>query len=268
MTAVFANGVSLHFEVRGEGPALLMLPGLGLDLGIFDAPARSLERRFSCIALDNRGAGESDAPRGPYRIEDLAVDAIAVLEAAGHERAFVLGHSLGGFVALELALLFPKAVSGLLLLSTAVAGDPAKLGRSEEAKAALSRRQGTKEQIERGILTACLTKEFLQERRDDFEMFVAGRLAHAPTGRGLSGQRAAAQAFDATARLRDLCVPAAVAHGDADRVVSLDCGRALAASIPNAALHVMRGVGHMPFLEAPSQLVAIADAAFVEGARR
>ena len=267
MTAVIANGVSLHFEVRGEGPALLMLPGLGLDLGAFDAIAQRLERKFACIALDNRGAGESDAPRGPYRIEDLAADALAVLGAAGHDRAFVLGHSLGGFIAIELALLFPEAVRGLLLLSTAAAGDPAKLRQCDEAKAAFARRNGTREEIERGILAACLTEEFLRERPDDFERFVADRLSHAPSGRGLAGQRAAARAFDAAERLCDLRVSTAVVHGNEDRVVGLDCGRALFASIPNAALHVLTGVGHLPFLEAPSQLAALAEAAFTPGER-
>jgi 3-oxoadipate enol-lactonase len=259
MRAKGADGVSIHFDVSGEGPPLLMLPGFGLDAGALADFAGRLGRRFTCVGIDQRGAGESDAPRGPYAIAALAADAAAVIEAAAAAPAFVMGHSMGGFTALALALDFPEAVRGLLLVSTAGSGDPARLGRSAEARAALDRRSGGPEEIARGNIAACLTPEFLRERRADFERFVAERLAHPARGRGLAGQRAAAEAFDATARLRDIRVRTAVVHGDADRVVGVECGRALAAAIPGAALHLLPGVGHMPFLEAPKKLAAIAE---------
>ena len=252
------DGVSIRFEARGEGAPLLVIPGLGLDLHAFEPFAALLERDFTCVLIDNRGAGDSDAPRGPYSVGDLAADAAAVLEASGARPAFVLGHSMGGFTAIELALRSPAVVRGLLLVSTAASGDLERLGQTAEARAALERRSGPPEEIARGNLAACLTPRFLVERPDEFSRLVAGRLAHPPKGRGLSGQRAAAVAFDATSRLGGIRVPAAVVHGDADRVVGIACGRALAASIPGASFHLLEGVGHMPFWEAPEALAAIA----------
>lgn len=263
MRALTDDGVSIRYEVSGAGPPLLMIPGLGLDAGAFDALSERLGSKFSCIGIDPRGAGSSDAPRGPYTIARLAADAATVLADAGAPPAVVLGHSLGGFTAVELALRSPGAVRGLLLLSTAASGAPGLLGRSAGAAAALSRRDGAPEDIARGIIAACLTTEFLRDRPADFERFVAGRLARPARGRGLGGQRAAADAFDAGERLGGIRARTAVVHGDGDRVIGVECGRALAAAIPGAALHVLHGVGHLPFLEAPDELAGIAVSSFL-----
>jgi 3-oxoadipate enol-lactonase len=263
MSLVTRNGVSIHYEVRGEGPRLLMIPGLGLDLNALDPLVVHLERRFKCVGVDNRGAGRSDAPRGPYTIPELAADAAAVLEASCDGPAYILGHSMGGFTAIELALAFPRLVNGLLLVATAPSGDPSTLGQSDGVRAAFARRHGPPEEIARGNLAACLTPEFLRDRPDDFERFIAERLERGGAGHGLAGQRAAAEAFDAGARLGGIRAAAVVVHGDADRVVCPERGRELARLIPGAAFHLLPGVGHMPFWEAPATLAEIAASSFL-----
>jgi len=263
MPSTRTSGVEIHFEVRGSGPPLLMIPGFSLDLHVFDLLAAQLERRFTCVGMDNRGAGESEAPRGQYEIRELAEDAAAVLGASGGTPAFVLGHSMGGFAALELALNDDRLVRGLLLVSTAATGARERLGRAEEAAAALDRRTGTPAEIARTVLSASLDAAFVEAHPEELERLVAGRLAHPPRGRGVAGQRAAAEAFDATSRLARIRVPTAVVHGGTDRVVAPSCGAALAAGIPGAAFHLLPGVGHMPFWEAPEALAAIAVETFL-----
>jgi 3-oxoadipate enol-lactonase len=263
MPSTRASGVEIRFEVRGRGPALLMIPGWSLDLHVFDRLAGLLERRFTCIGMDNRGAGESEAPRAPYDIRDLASDAAAVLGAVGGSPAFVLGHSLGGFAALELALRDDRHVAGLLLVSTAAAGARDELGQDAAVALALDRRTGSPAEIARTILTASLGAAYLEAHPDDLERLVAARLAHPPRGRGVAGQRAAAAAFDARSRLGRIRVPTAVVHGEMDRVVAPSSGAALAAGIPGASFHLLPGVGHMPFWEAPARLADIAGETFL-----
>jgi 3-oxoadipate enol-lactonase len=263
MPFTHASGVEIHYEVRGRGPALLLIPGFSLDLHIFDLLVDHLERRFTCVAMDNRGAGQSEAPRGPYEIRQLAADAAAVIGEVGASTAFVLGHSMGGFVAIELALQQERRVDGLLLVCTAAAGARERLGQGEEASAAMDRRSGTPAEIWRDNLAASLGAAFVAAHPDALERFVAGRIAHTPRGRGVAGQRAAAEAFDATSRLGSIRVPTASVHGAEDRVVAPSCGAALAAGIPGARLHLLPGVGHMPFWEAPSRLAEIAVETFL-----
>lgn len=263
MPSTRASGVEIHFEVRGGGPALLMIPGWSLDLHAFDDLAARLERRFTCVAMDNRGAGESEAPPGPYEIRDLAADAAAVIRAAGRRKAFVLGHSLGGFTAIELALLEGAPVGGLLLVSTAAAGARERIGQAEEVAAAMDLRVGTPAEIARATLRASIGEAHLAAHPGELERLVDGRLAHPPRGRGVAGQRAAALSFDAVRRLGRIRVPTAVVHGDADRVVAPSCGAELAAGIPGAAFHLLPGVGHAPFWEATAELAAIAENAFL-----
>jgi 3-oxoadipate enol-lactonase len=259
MPSTRASGVEIHFEVRGEGPTLLMIPGWSLDLHVFDRLADRLAQRFTCVGMDNRGAGQSEAPRGPYEIRELARDAAAVLGATGRAPAFVLGHSMGGFAALELVLCDDRLVRGLLLVSTAAAGARGGIGQSPEVAAALYRRVGAPAEIARTILAVSLGAAFLEAHPEELERWVAGRIVHPPRGRGVAGQRAAADAFDATARLARIRVPTAIVHGDADRVVAPSCGALLAAGIPGASFHLLPAVGHMPFWEAPEALAAIAE---------
>jgi len=262
MPCARVNGVAIHYAVRGRGPALLLLPGLGLDLTVFDELADRLDGRFTCLGVDHRGAGGSDAPPGPYAIADLAADAAAVLRAARIDGAVVLGHSLGGFVAQELALAEPGLVRGLALVGTAATGARDRLDQSPAAAAALDRRAGPAAEIARGNLLVTLGAAFLAAHPGALDRLLAGRLAHAPRGRGLAGQRAAGAAFDAAARLGRIAAPTAVVHGDADRVIGPACGARLAAAIPGATLHLLPGVGHMPFWEAPAELAGILTARF------
>src|SRR6202040_2928389 len=99
------NGdVRLAYGVRGEGDPLLFIHGLGYDRVGWGPLPGLLARDFHVITFDNRGVGESDVPGGPYSVAQMAADAIAVLDAAGIDRAHVFGASLGGFIAQELAI--------------------------------------------------------------------------------------------------------------------------------------------------------------------
>lgn len=112
------DGVTLHYEVRGDGPPLLLLMGLGAPAEAWEQHVAVYQRHFRCILLDNRGAGDSDRPPGPYTTCMMAEDARAVLDALGIATTAVAGISMGSCIAQELALAHPGRVSRLVLVSS------------------------------------------------------------------------------------------------------------------------------------------------------
>ena len=105
------DGTRLHYRVtgRGSGPPVLLIQGLGADKHGWDLQRLALAWRYRTIAFDNRGAGRSDKPHGTYTLEQMAADAIAVLDHAGVETAHVVGASMGGAISQIVALRLPRA---------------------------------------------------------------------------------------------------------------------------------------------------------------
>ena len=118
-TVQAADGTELYYETWGRGEPLLLISGLATDLRIWACQRMVFGRRFRCIALDNRGSGRSGKPDGPYSLEQMAADAVAVLDAEGVGRAHVVGHSMGSYVAQMLTLQRPDRVRSLTLAGTA-----------------------------------------------------------------------------------------------------------------------------------------------------
>src|SRR4051812_40742140 len=105
----------LHFHSTGEGPAVLLVMGLGLPGDAWWRTVPVLARTHRVVTFDNRGVGRSPQPAGPLTIASMAADAVSVLDAAGLARAHVYGISMGGMIAQELALGFPERVASLVL---------------------------------------------------------------------------------------------------------------------------------------------------------
>lgn len=116
-----SDGVRLRYDVRGprDGDPVLMIQGLGTDSRGWILQRLAFSRRYRVITFDNRGVGRSDKPLGAYGLERMALDAVEVLQAAGHEDAHVMGASMGGIVAQVLAVQHPERVRSLVLACTA-----------------------------------------------------------------------------------------------------------------------------------------------------
>ena len=119
--ALASDGARLHYEVlgRAHSPAVLMIQGLGADKHGWDMQRIPLALHYRVIAFDNRGAGRSDKPFGAYSLEQMADDAIAVLDAAGADRAHIVGASMGGAITQIIGFKYPERVSSLTLACTA-----------------------------------------------------------------------------------------------------------------------------------------------------
>jgi 3-oxoadipate enol-lactonase len=248
------DGVRVRYRRRGTGPIVVLLSGYAASSRCFDALAERIEGERTVVAIDNRGAGASDVPRGEYTVEELAEDARAVLEHLSLGSAVLVGHSMGGFIALRLALTHRELVSRLVLLSTAALG---YAGASERARRALFRTSGSAREIIAGILDVGLGSRTRGAGGKARARFEADLLAAPPRGRGVAGQRAAISRFDMRDELHLVAPPAVVVHGDEDEIIPLTRAGELALNLPDARLMTLPGVGHFPMAEALDEVASI-----------
>jgi pimeloyl-ACP methyl ester carboxylesterase len=252
-----SGGVRLAYEVLSEGDPLLFVHGLAYDRHGWGPLPHLLADEFQVVLFDNRGVGESDVPEGPYSVAQLAADAVAVLDAAGIEQAHVLGVSLGGYVAQEVALAFPDRVRKLVLGSTSPGGAgaypmPAAGIEAFALYPTLERDAGLRLMLENS-----LGEHGTRERRQLLEEIYAYRLEHAPTLAGWYAQASAGASFDAYDRVSSISVPTLVFHGGADNVVDPRNGELLAQLIRRSRLHVVPRRGHLVMWEEAEALAPV-----------
>ena len=120
------DGTRIHYEVTGKSGAtpVLMIQGLGASKNAWNLQRIAMATRFRIISFDNRGAGRSDKPTEPFTLEQMADDALAVLDAAGIETAHVVGASMGGVISQIVAVKYPHRVRSLTLVCTACRNHP------------------------------------------------------------------------------------------------------------------------------------------------
>jgi len=240
--------VRIAWERHGAGAPLLLVHGLGYARWGWEPVLEGLARSFDVILFDNRGIGESDAPPGPYTVAELAADAIQVLDEAGVERAHVLGTSLGGMVAQELALSHPERVDRLVLACT-TPGGPESFPMPEQTVALMERGATLRQFVENAL--APEPAEGIVER------ILRHREATAQPLEAWTAQAAAGAAFDALDRVAGIAAPTLILHGTADTVVDSRNTALLALRISDARVELFPGGGHLFFWEEPERFVEV-----------
>ncbi len=243
MSSARVNGITLHYERTGRGPAVVLLSGLGADGHFWYRQVPALAARFQVITVDNRGAGRSEAPDVPYTLRMMADDVVELLDAMKLRAAHVVGASMGGFIAQEFALAYPDRVDRLVLCCTSPGG-PASAPIPDETLQVLRHRTGDPEQDLRTFLALQFATDYPVTHTRDIDAYVAWRVAHPQPGYAYQRQLAAATAHDAAGRLQALRGPVLVLHGTQDRVVPAANAHLLVSTIPGARLHLFQG-GHL-----------------------
>ncbi len=246
MSKANVDGIGLHYEASGEGFPLLLIMGLGANLDWWDPRlVDGLSRDFRTIRFDNRGTGRSADSEEEYTMRLLADDAAGLLDALGIARAHVLGISMGGMIAQELALAHPERIGRLVLASTHCGGSHA-VPPSEEALGIMGRIAGaaSAEETARLSVVLCFTKEAVKENPADVDAWVR-EVLKAPTSREtLLRQLGAIAGFDTYDRLPGLKVPTLVVHGGRDILIPPENGSILAKSIPGSRLVLLEHSAH------------------------
>ncbi len=245
-SAAVTEDIRLAYDVRGTGVPVLLIQGLGYGRGGWGPLPALLAADHMVVTFDNRGFGDSEKPAGPYTTPLLAADALAVLDAAGLERAHVVGASLGGMVAQELALAHPQRVDKLVLVCTTPGGAGAfPMPERTVALFAQAQTLDPLDALRRFVVNSLSSRARKQLVEDVF----AYRVAHPPDADGWQAQLAAGTSHDALARIGNLRMPTLVVHGTEDHVVDHRNALLLAERIPGARLELVEGAGHLLFWE-------------------
>jgi 3-oxoadipate enol-lactonase len=224
MPKVEINGINIYYEVHGKGAPLVLIPGLSNDVSDYEGIIAALSGDYKVIAVDNRGAGRTDRPDMPYTIEMMAADTAGVLRALGIGKAHILGVSMGGRIAMALALGYPQYVRSLILVST------------------MARRRNV---------------HSLRSR-------LFGLMLRMPVWRGLTKypqpyyavarQREASNSYDCSDRLGEINVPTLILHGKRDGLAPYLLAQEMHAKIKNSQMVTFNG-GHLFLFFRPQQFI-------------
>lgn len=232
MPTIRVNDINMYYEIHGAGNPLLLIGGLGIDLSELESISSWLAQKYRVLTFDNRGAGRTDKPDTPYSIEMMARDTEELLNALGIERVSVLGISLGGRIALELALQHPEKVEKLLLVSTS------------------ARVRGTRKRRWRLRLLSLLSS------------IPAFRSKYPQPRYAFLRQFQASTNYNCTDRLHKLQMPTAIMHGKKDKSASYALAEEMHAGIRGSQIFTFKG-GHIFFFMGERQRFLDTTAEFI-----
>jgi 3-oxoadipate enol-lactonase len=240
-----------------SGPAVILLHGFPLASGMWRSQLEELSREFRVVTPDLRGHGRSPAPVGSYSMEELAADVIELADRLGITEPMVVGGlSMGGYVALALALAYPRRLRGLMLVDTRAAADTpeAASGRIESARRVLA--AGSAAEVIQALvprLFAASTRQRHPERIEPIVEMMRQTPVHGVAGAllGMAGRP------DRRAELGRIDVPTLVLVGEEDEISPPEEARAMAAALPRGRLELVPEAGHLAPYENPA---AVSDA--------
>ncbi len=253
MPSADAAGTELYYERAGEGEPMLLIQGMSAThLAWGEEFRRALEPSFETIVFDNRGMGRSGRAELPFGIAEMAADAVGLLDALEIDSAHVVGISMGGAIAQELALAQPARVRTLTLGATFCGGPEGTLMAPEDLQMlGAAYASGDRERVFRAMWEMNVSPDFAAEeaRYEAFREMAEALPAPRPV---VMQQMRACGVHDTSDRLGRLPMPTLVAHGTADRLIAFSNGELIARLIP-ARLEPLEGAGHMFWWEQPER---------------
>lgn len=244
------DGTRIAYVDEGAGEPILLLPGLGYASWSWTRQVGSLSRHGRVLAVDNRGTGRSETPEGPYTIDQMALDALAVASVASGP-VHVVGASMGGYIALTLALRNPAAVKSLTLIASTSGGPGSTPVPESTLRAWAAAGVMAPEDYARATMPLSFAPGWTAEHPAEFEELLQLRLRHPTSSRAWTAQFAAcADYLENGAPPGDIDdIPTLVIHGTADRVVPYDNMSHVASRLPRAKQITLRGAGHLCWIE-------------------
>jgi 3-oxoadipate enol-lactonase len=245
------NGINIAYADEGAGLAVIFIHAFPLNQTMWDDQVAALRSRFRVITLDLRGFGRSDAPAGPYSMDQMAADVRALMQALSIESAVIAGCSMGGYVALAFYRNYPEAARALVLADTRASADTEEARDRREKSAEKAEREGARAIAD--DMTPLLLGSTTEQKRPEIVQRVRA-MVEANSPRGIAAaQRGMAARSDSVSLLSVITCPALVVIGSEDKLVGLAEAEALRNKIPDARLRVIESAGHLPNLEQPEE---------------
>jgi len=247
-----SRGCRIHYRALGEGPAVVLVQGLGLSSRFwFDVPeslATDPTRKRRVLAVDNRGTGLSDRPRGVWSMATMADDLAAVLDDAGEKDAIVVGISMGGMIAQHFALRHPTRARGLVLFATTPGFLFGALPKAAALMRLLSLPLGGR-RASRNLARLLLPKSKWPRAREIFRDWPSAMQEEGPRPGTFAAHLFAASTHLSGHRLARVTCPTIVVAGAEDTVIPLRNAQAIAKRIPGAELEIIDDAGHAVFAD-------------------
>lgn len=254
MARIHVNGIHIAYEIRGEGPALLLIHGLGSCKEDWEPQIAAFSRRCQVISFDLRGHGQSDKPSGPYSIAQFAADAAGLLRALEIDAAHVVGISLGGAVAFQLALDHPELVQTLTIVNS---GPDATVRRLKEKFAVWMRNSIVRRQGMAKLASLIAPQLFPKaENRAERERFIERTSRNDP--QAYLHAFAALIGWSVAERIGSISCPVLAIAADKD-YTPLSMKEAYVARIPGARLEVVSDARHALPMEKPAEFNAVLE---------
>lgn len=254
MPKISVGGTELHYERAGRGEPLLLIQGMSGTHVSWGEPFRGeLTEGFDVVAFDNRGIGLSERISAPFTIAEMAEDTAELLDRLEIESAHVVGISMGGMIAQELALAHPARLRSLTLGCTYCGGEGSRLMPRENAeKLGAAMASGDRDKAIRASYEVNLSPTF---RADESNYAAFHEMAtRVPAAKAvIELQLQAIFGHDTSGRIGGISVPTLIVHGTEDGVLPIDNGRQIAALMPQAGVEILEGVGHMFWWEQPQR---------------
>jgi pimeloyl-ACP methyl ester carboxylesterase len=249
MPFVKVKGIQIYYEEHGAGYPVLLIQGLGYPSRMWFQQIPEFSRRFRTIVMDNRGVGKSDKPDEEYTVGLMASDAAELLRSLGIPKAHVVGVSLGGYIAQELALNDSDLVDRLVLMATSC-GSPRYLELTKALWDEIAKLAGLPpEQIIRQGMSFAVTEKFYRQHQEWIDRSVTIRMENLQPLYAFTRQSAAAMSYDSRDRAHRIRQPTLILAGAQDRVMPLVLTEELARKIPHAQFKVFPYAAHLLFLE-------------------
>lgn len=247
------NSIRLYYEVLGHGSPLVMIMGLGANKDWWDPQMLSLlQEEFELVLLDNRGAGRSDKPRGEQTIALMASDVLGLMGHLALDRASLLGVSMGGMIAQEIAATSPHRVEKLILCCTHCGGKESIPPPPEVIELLVSPRGGRSvERIARDSLPLLFPEGYLEAHPEAAKRFIATYCIAPVPAHAFFQQLQAITSWGICERLKEIRSPTLILAGEEDVLVPPENSRILERHIPQAHCIFYPGMGHGFMAQAP-----------------
>lgn len=257
MPQMKVNDISMYYEIYGQGEPIVFLAGFSADHLTWSFILEYFTDQYQVVLLDNRGAGQTDAPPGPYTIEQMAHDTFVFCAQLGLSQAHFVGNSMGGYLVQMLAYRYPALVKSAVI-SNSVLIPQTCFNIYLAAQLALMKAGAPKEAIIKASFAWIFSFDFLS-MPDQLENFILLSLSNPyPFSiTAFEAQYHAVNHFDARTWAKEIKAPTLVTGSDQDLIFQSSQSEAIARQIEGAQYYCFEKCGHLPHIEHPEKYASL-----------